>query len=39
MVLDKRTTPIDAVGYILSQIIGAIAAAVVVIARASTRRP
>ena len=30
MVLDKRTTPMDAVGYILSQIIGAIAAAVVV---------
>jgi aquaporin Z len=30
MVLDKRTTPIDAVGYILSQIIGAIAAALVV---------
>jgi glycerol uptake facilitator-like aquaporin len=27
MVLDKRTTPIDAVGYILSQIIGAIFAA------------
>jgi len=30
MVLDKRTTPMDAVGYILSQIIGAVAAAVVV---------
>jgi len=30
MVLDRRTTPMDAVGYILSQIIGAIAAAVVV---------
>jgi aquaporin Z len=30
MVLDKRTTPIDAVGYILSQIIGAIFAALVV---------
>jgi aquaporin Z len=30
MVLDKRTTPIDAVGYILSQIIGAVAAALVV---------
>ena len=33
MVLDKRTTPIDAVGYILSQIIGAIAAALIVIRR------
>jgi MIP family channel proteins len=30
MVLDRRTTPMDAVGYILSQIIGAIAAALVV---------
>ncbi len=30
MVLDKRTTPIDAVGYILSQIIGAIFAALIV---------
>jgi aquaporin Z len=30
MVLDKRTTPMDAVGYILSQIIGAIAAALIV---------
>jgi aquaporin Z len=30
MVLDRRTTPIDAVGYILSQIIGAIFAALVV---------
>jgi aquaporin Z len=30
MVLDKRTTPMDAVGYILSQIIGAIAAGLVV---------
>ena len=28
MVLDKRTTPVDAVGYIVAQIIGAIAAAV-----------
>jgi aquaporin Z len=31
MVLDKRTTPMDAVGYILAQIIGAIAAAAVVL--------
>ena len=38
MVLDKRTTPMDAVGYILSQIIGAIAAAVVVHARAQPGR-
>ena len=30
MVLDRRTSPMDAVGYILSQIIGAIAAAIVV---------
>ena len=30
MVLDKRTTAMDAVGYILAQIIGAIAAAVVI---------
>jgi aquaporin Z len=30
MVLDKRTTPMDAVGYILSQIIGAVAAGLVV---------
>jgi aquaporin Z len=30
MVLDKRTTPMDAVGYILSQIIGAIAAGLIV---------
>jgi len=30
MVLDRRTTPMDAVGYILSQIIGAVAAALVV---------
>ncbi len=31
MVLDKRTTPVDAVGYIVAQIIGAIAAAAVVL--------
>jgi len=31
MVLDKRTTPIDAVGYIVAQIIGAIGAAAVVL--------
>jgi aquaporin Z len=30
MVLDKRTTPMDAVGYMLSQIIGAIAAGLIV---------
>src|SRR4029078_658679 len=30
MVLDRRTTPMDAVGSILSQIVGAIAAGVVV---------
>ena len=30
MVLDKRTTPMDAVGYILSQIIGAVFAAIIV---------
>jgi aquaporin Z len=30
MVLDRRTTPMDAVGYILSQIIGAVAAGVIV---------
>ncbi len=30
MVLDKRTTPVDAVGYIIAQIIGAIAAAVII---------
>lgn len=30
MVLDKRTTPIDAVGYVLSQIIGAVAAGLLV---------
>ena len=31
MVLDKRTTPADAVGYILAQIIGAIAAGAVIL--------
>ena len=31
MVLDKRTTPVDAVSYIIAQVIGAIAAAVVVL--------
>jgi aquaporin Z len=31
MVLDGRTTPVDAVGYIVSQVIGAIAAGVVVL--------
>src|SRR5262249_15127633 len=31
MVLDRRTSPMDAVGYILSQIIGAVAAGVVVL--------
>jgi aquaporin Z len=30
MVLDKRTTAVDAVGYIIAQIIGAIAAAVII---------
>jgi aquaporin Z len=30
MVLDKRTTPMDAVGYIVAQVIGAIGAAVLV---------
>ena len=30
MVLDKRTTPIDAVGYIVAQVVGAILAGVVV---------
>ena len=30
MVLDKRTTPIDAVGYIVAQVIGAVAAGVLV---------
>jgi aquaporin Z len=32
MVLDKRTTPVDAVGYIVAQVVGAIAAGVVVMA-------
>ena len=31
MVLDKRTTPADAVGYIVAQIIGAIGAAAVIL--------
>jgi aquaporin Z len=31
MVLDKRTTPADAVGYIIAQIIGAIGAAAIVL--------
>jgi aquaporin Z len=31
MVLDKRTTPVEAVGYIVAQIVGAIAAAAVVL--------
>lgn len=31
MVLDKRTTPVNAVGYIIAQIIGAIAAALVIL--------
>jgi aquaporin Z len=31
MILDKRTTPIDGAGYIVAQIIGAIAAAAVVV--------
>jgi aquaporin Z len=31
MVLDKRTTPIDAVGYIVAQVVGAIAAGLVVL--------
>ena len=31
MVLDRRTTPMDALGYIIAQIIGAIAAGVVVL--------
>ena len=30
MVLDKRTTPIDAVGYIAAQVIGALAAGALV---------
>ena len=39
MVLDKRTTPMDAVGYILSQIIGAVAAALVVAVAVEPGRP
>jgi aquaporin Z len=35
MVLDGRTTPVDAVGYIVAQIIGAIAAAAVVLVAVS----
>src|SRR4029077_1437691 len=35
MVLDKRTTPMEAVGYILAQIIGAIGAAAVVMVTVS----
>lgn len=35
MVLDRRTEPLDAVGYIVSQIIGAIAAGAVVLAAVS----
>ena len=35
MVLDKRTTPQDAVGYIVAQIIGAIAAGVIVLVAVS----
>ena len=39
MVLDGRTTPVDAVGYIVAQIIGAIAAgAVVLVDRQPGRR-
>lgn len=35
MVLDKRTTPVEAVGYILAQVIGAIGAAAVVLVAVS----
>ena len=35
MVLDKRTTPIDAVGYIVAQIVGALAAGVLVMVAVS----
>jgi len=35
MVLDKRTTPVDAVGYIVGQVIGAILAGVVVMVAVS----
>ena len=31
MVLDRRTTPVDAVGYIVAQVVGAVAAAVLVL--------
>jgi len=37
MVLDRRTNPVDAVGYIVSQIIGAIAAGVVVLVAVSQK--
>ena len=37
MVLDKRTTPTDAVAYIVAQVIGAIAAAVVVLVAVSQK--
>ena len=35
MVLDKRTTPVDAVGYIVAQVIGAVAAGLLVMAAVS----
>jgi aquaporin Z len=35
MVLDRRTTPVDAVGYIIAQVIGAIGAAAVVLVTVS----
>ena len=35
MVLDKRTTPVEAVGYIVAQVIGAIAAAAVLVVTVS----
>jgi aquaporin Z len=35
MVLDRRTTPVDAVGYIVAQVVGAIAAAAVVLVAVS----
>ena len=35
MVLDKRTTPVDAVGYIVAQVVGAIAAGLFVMAAVS----
>jgi MIP family channel proteins len=37
MVLDKRTTPIDAVGYIVAQIVGALAAGVLVMVAVSQK--